>query len=147
MALVLGGFVFTDYAIPEKVPLGGEHHFVTHRLIGGARVIDAMGPDDADISWTGRFQGPNAVQKAMALDQLRKSGAQVPLIVDSQFYTVGVHKFTWDYERFYQIIYSITCLVVSSAGGSFAVPDTLASLVSGDMALAGALVSRFTAGP
>jgi hypothetical protein len=140
MALVLGGFIFTDYAIPEKVTQGGEQHLVTHKLIGGARVIDAMGPDDSDIPWSGRFQGPDATAKAMALDMLRKSGAQVPLIIDSQYYVVVIQKFEYDYERFYQIPYRITCTVASSTGGIIGLLTTLDSLVASDMALAGALV-------
>jgi hypothetical protein len=147
MALILGGFIFTDYAIPEKVPQGGEHNLVVHKLIGGQRVVDAMGPDDSDISWHGRFQGPAALGNTLALDGLRKAGTQVPLIVDSQFYTVAVQKFEWDYERFYQILYRITCLVVTgSTGGAFAAATSLDTLVAGDMAAAGALVAAFTAG-
>jgi hypothetical protein len=42
-----------------------------------------MGPDDHDISWSGRFQGLGATGKAMALDQLRKAGAQLPLALDN----------------------------------------------------------------
>jgi hypothetical protein len=145
MALVLAGIVFTDYAIPERVKLGGAQKFVTHKLMGGTRVVDAMGPDDADIPWSGRFQGPGAVEKAMALDQLRKSGAQVPLIVDSQFYMVGVKHFTWDYERSYQIIYKIVCLVVSSMGGEAPFAATLDSLVLSDMTVVSAVLSDFAA--
>jgi hypothetical protein len=144
MALVLGGFIFTDYAIPEVMPLGGEHKFVTHKLIGGARVLDAMGRDDSDISWSGRFQGSDAVTKAMALDQLRISGAQVPLIVDSQYYLVGVSKFEWKYERFYQVLYTINCTVVTSSTGS--ILSTLTGLVSGDLAVASSLISSFASG-
>jgi len=145
MALILGGFAFTDYAIPEMVPQGGEHNFIIHKLIGGTRVVDAMGPDDADISWSGRFQGPAATPNAMALDQLRKAGAQLPLIIDSQFYTVVIKKFEWDYQRSYQILYRITCVVVSSTGGALAVPATLDVLVGLDMGLAAGLVASFAA--
>lgn len=133
MALVLGGFIFTDFAIPEHVPLGGEHTFVVNRLIGGTRVVDAMGPDDSDIHWQGRFQGPDAVSKATALDQLRRSGRQVPLVVDSQYYVVGVKKFEWVYERWYQITYKISCLVVSTQGGGGGGGPSLDSVVSSDM--------------
>jgi hypothetical protein len=143
MAVILGGFVFENYAIPEQVPQGGEHHLVVHKLIGGDRVIDAMGPDDADISWSGRFQGPLATQQAMALDQLRKAGTQLPLVIDSQFYTVAIRKFEWDYQRPYQILYRITCVVASSIGGAIAQPATLDVLVAADMALAGGLVESF----
>jgi hypothetical protein len=145
MALILGGFAFTDYAIPEVVAQGGEHNLVVHKLIGGNRVIDAMGPDDADISWSGRFQGPSATPNAMALDQLRKAGAQLPLIIDSQVYTVAIKKFEWDYQRSYQILYRITCVVVSSMGGSIALPATLDVLIGADMALAAGLAASFAA--
>jgi len=147
MALVLGGFTFTDYSIPEQVPQGGEHNFVVHKLIGGQRVVNAMGPDDSDISWHGRFQGPNAVSQALALDQLRKSGTQVPLFIDSQYYVVGVRKFEWDYQRFYQILYKITCLVVSSSnsGGIFAAAMSLDGLVNADMTSSATVTAAFSA--
>lgn len=145
MAVVLGGFVFTDYAIPEKVPQGGEHHLITHKLIGGTRIVDAMGPDDADITWSGRFQGADATQKAITLDQLRKAGAQLPLTIDTQFYTVVIRKFEFDYERFYQILYRITCLVVSSVGGASTPTATLDAVVASDMALVGTLTAAFSA--
>jgi hypothetical protein len=61
-----------------------------------------MGPDDSDITWHGRFQGSNAVSLALQLERLRKSGQQVPLFIDSQYYMVGVRKFEWDYQREYQ---------------------------------------------
>lgn len=146
MALVLGGIVFTDYAIPEQVSQGGEHNLVVHKLIGGNRVVDAMGPDDADISWSGRFQGPSATPQAMALDQLRRAGSQLPLMVDSQAYTVVIKKFEFDYQRSYQILYRITCVVVASLSGSIAAPATLDVLVAADMGLAAGLVSSFVAG-
>jgi hypothetical protein len=145
MALILGGFTFSDYSIPEVVPQGGQHNLVVHKLIGGNRVVDAMGPDDSDISWSGRFQGSGATGKAMALDQLRKAGAQLPFVVDSQFYSVCIKQFEWDYQRPYQILYRITCLVVSSMGGAIAPPTTLDVLIGGDMGLAGRLVTSFAA--
>jgi hypothetical protein len=146
MALVLGGFIFTDYAIPEAVELGGEHNFVVHKLIGGDRVIDAMGRNDKDIRWSGRFQGQGALAKAMALDALRISGAQVPLIVDSQYYVVGVHIFEWLYERSYQIQYRISCVVAQSSEGASSIVGTLDGLVGIDLAAATSLVNAFATG-
>jgi hypothetical protein len=43
MALILGGFVFDSYSIPEVVPQGGEHNLVVHKLIGGNRVRQPVG--------------------------------------------------------------------------------------------------------
>lgn len=145
MPVILGGFQFTDYAIPEMVPQGGEHHLIVHKLIGGVRVVDAMGQDDHDITWSGRFQGPLATQHAVTLDNLRKAGAQLPLIVDGQFYTVTIKKFEWDYERSYQILYRITCVVViGSTGGPIAQPATLDTLIGLDMSAAGSLITLFS---
>jgi hypothetical protein len=145
MAIILGGFTFTDYAIPEQVPQGGEHALVVHKLIGGNRVIDAMGPDDSDITWHGRFQGPQALGNAQTLDSLRKAGAQLPLIIDANFYTAVVRKFEYDYQRPYQILYRITVVVVTSQGGASIFPATIDSLVAGDITAASALVASFSA--
>lgn len=144
MALVLGGFIFTDYSIPEKVRLGGAHNFVVHKLIGGTRIVDAMGPDDDDIRWAGRFQGPDALSKALLLDGLRRAGTQMPLVVDSQYYMVGIHMFDWEYERSYQILYRIECLVVANAGGAPTFSDTLTSSVTNDLALANAVINQLS---
>lgn len=146
MALILGGFVFTDYAIPEHVSLGGEHSFVVQRLIGGERVVDAMGPDDSDIHWSGRFQGSDALSKAMAIDQLRISGVQVPLVIDSQYRLVGVKKFEWQYERWYQIVYRISCLVVANFGGAQSFTPTLDVQVALDVSRVNASIAALRAG-
>lgn len=39
-----------------------------------------MGPEDADITWDGRFRGPLAVFRARSLDTLRRSGREVELL-------------------------------------------------------------------
>jgi hypothetical protein len=143
MAIVLGGFTFKDYAIPESVPQGGEHNFVVHKLIGGGRVINAMGPDDSDITWHGRFQGNGAVAQALAIEQLRKSGSQVPLFIDSQFYMVGVRKFEWDYQRSYQILYKISCVVATMSAPGGMGSQSVDGMVGGDMAASGDMTSGF----
>jgi hypothetical protein len=147
MSLVLGGIVFKDYEIPAKVNFGGEQKLAVHKLLGGARVVDAMGPDDCDMSWHGRFQGENATGRARALDALRVSGAQVPLVFGAFFYLVVVSRVECEYERSYQIPYSVTCTVVQSALGGFAAfPVSLDTLVSADMAIVGTLTGAFSAG-
>lgn len=146
MGLVLGGFIFTDYAIPERVPLGGEHEHVIHRLIGGERVIDAMGPNDSDIHWSGRFQGPTALSKALALEAFRLSGAQIPLVIDSQFRMVAVRKFEWEYERWYQIIYKISCVVVDNFGGLPSFGSSLDSVVGADLGVVNNIVNGLANG-
>lgn len=147
-ALVLGGIVFADYEIPAKLHFGGKQTLAVHKLLGGVRVVDAMGPDDDDPSWSGRFQGPNATDRARALEALRASGAQVPLVFGAFMYLVVVSQVSCEYERWYQIPYAVTCTVVMSAnGGGFAgAPASLDALVAGDIAAVASLASAFSAG-
>ena len=49
IALTLGGVVFADFEIPDSINFGGEQVLSVHQLPGGTRVIDALGPSDAEI--------------------------------------------------------------------------------------------------
>ncbi|SRR5579883_2871764 len=144
--IILGSFIFRDgdFETPERVPFGGEQMLSVHRLLGGTRVVDAMGPDDREIAWSGRFQSFDANVRARQIDAMRISGAQVPLIVDGEFRTVVVKSFIWNYERFYQIPYEISLLVVTSQLDTTA--DTLDLLVSNGIQSVTSLLSSFTAG-
>lgn len=112
MALTLGGFTFEDFEIPERIPLGGAQKKTTHELLGGARVVDAMGPAERDITWSGRFQSDDAWERAQAIDQLRIQGLALPLVIDNEFRIVIITDFAPVYERAYQAPYSITVHVV-----------------------------------
>lgn len=138
--LALGGFVFLDpWSVPEKISAGGAHHLVTHKLIGGQRIITALGPDDDSIKWRGRFRGPAAVVSCQLLDVMRRSGKAVQLSYWTSSYLVVVRRFTWEFERFYEIPYEIECEVVQDLTATFwsGVSDTLDSLIDGDLGLAG----------
>lgn len=115
MPLILGGFVFEGFQIPESIGLGGTQEKFTHTLLGGVRVVEAMGPSEHDITWTGRFQGANAWPLARSLDSLRIAGQALPLLIDTEFRMVLITEFKPLYERPYQVPYSITCHVISSA--------------------------------
>ena len=65
--LLLGPIAFTDYSPPECMPFGGRQQMAVHKLIGGQRVIDTLGPDDEDIQWSGRFFGAGALSTCLAL--------------------------------------------------------------------------------
>lgn len=111
--LVLGDVTFAAYEVPERIPFGGEQRLVVQKYIGGGRVVEALGPDDKDLCWSGRFQSPNAGLRARHLDYLRRQGAAQTLSWDQFSYTVVISAFEADYERDYQIPYRIACLVVS----------------------------------
>ena len=57
VALVLGPVLFREFEVPARINFGGRQRVVVHALPGGARVIDVLGRDDAQISFAGIFSG------------------------------------------------------------------------------------------
>lgn len=142
MPLTLGDFEFEDFEIPERISeLGGEQANAKHDLIGGARVVDAMGQNDSDPKWSGRFKGLNAAERCQQLDWMRKSGQVLPLIFGSFFYTVLITHFKFDYEREYQIRYSITVMVIAS--DVLQPQPSLTELINADLTLLAGAVAGF----
>ena len=45
--VILGPIALQGFEVPESITIGGAQRLAIHRLPGGARVIDALGPDDA----------------------------------------------------------------------------------------------------
>ncbi|HZT82085.1 MAG TPA: hypothetical protein VFA26_17795 [Gemmataceae bacterium] len=112
VTLSLGGVVFHDFEVPESINFGGGQSLAVHSLPGGKRVVDAMGPDDADIRWSGRFRGPNAEERALLLDFMRRKGGQVLLTWSLHRYQVVIREFTANFQQPFEIPYSIVCAVV-----------------------------------
>ncbi len=110
--LTLGDFVFAPFEIPERIGFGGEQKLVTHELVGGARVVDAMGRSDRPLEWSGMFLGANALLRARYLDGLRVAGQAMPLKWGELAYFVVISSFLPEYERAYKIPYKITCHVI-----------------------------------
>ena len=131
MALTLGPVLFTSFEIPEKVNFGGRQTLLTHKLPGGQRVIDAMGPDDDDIAWQGRFRGGLAPSRARAVDAIRVAGLPVTLAWGGFRFTVLVSEFKADYQQAYEIPYTLACVVVTPPPGTAA--PGLADLLGTDI--------------
>ena len=111
--LQLGDFQFARFEVPERIPFGGEQKLIVHELVGGARVIDAMGEEPAPLEWSGFFVGEDALDRALYLDGLRKVGGALPLTWSELAYTVVIRGFHCDFERFYRLPYRIQLEVVS----------------------------------
>jgi hypothetical protein len=112
-SLVLDDFTFSGIEVPEQITFGGEQAMVTHRLVGGAKVIDAMGGFAEPLSWSGMFIGPQALDRARYLDQKRVAGKAVNLRWSELAYNVVIREFHADYQRQYRIPYRIICEVVA----------------------------------
>lgn len=113
--ITIGGIGLSDMEVPEKLTWGGQQQLAVHRLIGGQRVIDAMGPDDRTLDWSGLLRGSNAVARARQLDALRTSGQQQTLVWADFNYAVVVQNFEADYtKQGYRVPYRISCAIVPS---------------------------------
>jgi hypothetical protein len=110
--LLLGPVIFQDFEVPCGINFGGKQRLAVHRLPGGARVIDSLGRDDADITFSGIFCGENATLRARLLDEMRASGALLPLTWDVFFYTVVIAQFQANYSTSNWIPYRIICTVL-----------------------------------
>jgi hypothetical protein len=140
VVLTLGGVAFRDMEVPEKICFGGRQRVAVQNLIGGGRVVSALGLDDGEISFAGIFSGADAGTRAQALDGARALGAQLPLIWSEFYYLVVIESFTAEYRKSTLIPFAINCLVVSdplAAVASLAAPAT--NLVAADFAVASSL--------
>ena len=112
VVLLLGPIAFRDFEVPSGINFGGRQRLTVHRLPGGARVIDTLGRDDAQISFSGIFSGSDATLRARAVDELRADGLPLELTWDVFFYTVVIADFRADYTNRWWIPFSVTCTVL-----------------------------------
>lgn len=111
--LQLGDFIFSRFEVPEQIAFGGEQKLIVHELIGGVRVVDAMGDQPTALDWSGIFAGPDALDRALYLDGIRKAGKALKLSWSGLRYTVIVRTLSCDFRAFYRLPYRISCEVVS----------------------------------
>ena len=114
MGVLLGGVILDGLAAVAGIRFGGAQAMVVHKLPGGARIIDAMGPDDADIAWQGYLAGSEALDQARLLDSMRVAGAALPLSWDAALYTVVIAHLDFTYTNSWWISYRIRCAVVTA---------------------------------
>jgi hypothetical protein len=147
VTLTLGGVVFQGFEIPETINSGGDQMLAIHKMPGGNRTIDAMGPDDSEIRWSGQFRGSSAETRALLLDLMRRQGQQQLLSYSLHRYQVVVSRFEADFQYGgLEIPYTIACAVVldeTQALASLAVGfvEALASDVVSALGLSGAISS------
>lgn len=110
--LTLGNVIFQDFEIPDTIKAGGAQKLDAKKFIGGTRTIDALGRDDDNIEWSGRFRGPTATARCQQLNAMRIAGKQVKVTWDSFSYQVLIDKFTFDYQQPFEIPYKISLMVL-----------------------------------
>jgi hypothetical protein len=140
--LTLGDFVFQDMEIPERIPFGGEQRLVIKKLVGGRRVIDALGSDPIPLEWSGTFVGQDALARAQYVQGLKDAGLPLDLTWNELYYRVLIHSFVPDYQ-FYEIPYKISCEVLEDLTAPVAdgTGVSIDDLITNDMSTANDLVS------
>ena len=132
--LLLGPVVFQEFEIPPCINFGGRQRLAMHRMPDGARIVDALGRDDAQITFSGIFSGSDATLRARILDELRAGGLTLPLTWDVFFYTVMISEFHADYRNGWWIPYQITCTVLRDEASALIQPlVSLATAVLADI--------------
>lgn len=123
--------------MPARINFGGTQRLAIHYLSDGTKVIDALGRDDADISFSGSFSGPDATLRARVLDEMRVSGEIYPLCWDVFLYSVVIRRFEADYRTGWWIPYRMTCAVLrDEASALIEAIASAAESVLGDVASA-----------
>ena len=139
IVLVLGPIAFRDFEVPSNINFGGLQRLAVHRLTGGQRVIDALGPDDSSICFSGVFSGPEATARAQLLDELRTTGSALPLIWYVFYYTVVINQFQASYQNPSWIPYRLVCSVLrDEAAAIIQVAESVIGSVMNDVAAASA---------
>ena len=137
--LTLAGIPFDGFSTPDAMGAGGKQHIVIHKLPGGQRIIDTLGPDEDNIAWSGKFFGNDAFANALVLDGLRAAGQVVSLVFGGQFRSVIIDTFSYKIRRLpVWVEYQISCMVYQnpSLGGLGGSIGTIDTLILGDLSLA-----------
>lgn len=112
VALLLGPVEFRSLEIPSQINFGGAQRLAVHQLLGGQRVIDALGRNDGEILFNGTFSGTDASLRARLVDELRSAGNPLPLVWDVFFFTVLIAQFEAEYQNPGWVPYRIRCTVL-----------------------------------
>ncbi len=107
----LGSIVFDGFEVPSRVEFGGKQQLIVHRLIGGTRVIDTLGRDDAALTWSGVLSGVEAADRARTLDAMRAAGSPQLLTWNAFCYTVVISQLRLSFCSPWWIPYKIDCAV------------------------------------
>jgi hypothetical protein len=135
----LGGIYLDGFEVAARIQFGGRQALAVHKLPGGARIIDAMGPDDDAIGWHGILTGGDATGRARALDAMRVDGLTVALSWDVFAASVIISDLKLSYCNSWWIPYQIVCTVVvgTQAIDSLAPGGGILAAVITDLTLAG----------
>lgn len=110
-AVFLGDLPLGDFAVPEKIRAGAQQQFTVHKLPGGARVFDSMGPDPDPIEFNGIFLGPLAFVQLAQLQAMQTAAQPIALSWGVYYFTVLIQRVQPEIG-FNRVDWSVSLLVV-----------------------------------
>lgn len=116
--LRLGDFTFARGELPESIGFGASQQLHVHTLVGGARVVDAMGAVPQRQQWSGWFIGPQALARSRFLKRLTEAGQPLVLRYGEFAYTVVIAEFSAEFRAGPNLPYSIALEVISDHGAA-----------------------------
>ncbi|QIY81511.1 hypothetical protein [Chromobacterium violaceum] len=137
--VAVGSFEFQGLEVPESISIGAKQQTVVHKLTGGKRIVDVLGVDYDAISWKGWLLGPDAGNRAKALEALRDAGEAVVFVLEDYHFNVLVDSFAIEFTHRYRRQYSIGLTVVGRAdakpagAGGGALSGSLDALLGSDV--------------
>lgn len=134
--LIVGDVEFTGLEVPESVTVGAKQQLVVHKLVGGRRIVDVLGVDYDNLSWSGWMTGATAGDRVTELEILRDAGTPLTFNMDGYYFSVIIQSFNARFEHVYRRNYSIDLLVVSRLDAPItanALAGTLDSLINSDV--------------
>jgi hypothetical protein len=131
--VVLGDFAFGGFEVPETISIPGNQAMTVHKLPGGERVIDVLGDDPGEISWSGIIIDGDPASRAQQLETMRAAGAPLPLQWGTFFYTVVIRSFQAK-VMYSRVGYDISCTVLQNEATAQQASDpSLTDAVGGDI--------------
>jgi hypothetical protein len=94
--VMLGSFAFQNFEVPETLDAVEGNASVLHKMPGGTRVLDDLGDDPDDISFSGKLLGDFVGQRKQQLAALK--GQVVTLTWRQESRTVWVQKLDFSYN-------------------------------------------------
>ena len=142
--VTLGPLTLQGVEVPSVLNVGGEQSLAVRKLLGGAHVIQTMGPDPAPITLSGMFTGPGALGRAQQLAGLRDVGMPLRLGFAGVSLMVVIRPSSYTYQQQgavipFQVTVEIQPTVVAAPSSG---PSALSSLVGPDIASAATAVSN-----
>ena len=145
--VTLGPLTLQGVEVPSALNVGGEQSLAIRKLLGGAHVIQSMGPDPAPITLAGMFTGPGALARAQQLAGLRDAGMPLRLAFAGVSLMVVIRPASYTYQQQGAVIpFSLTVEVQPTVpAASSTTPSALSSLVGPDIASAATTISNTVA--